>query len=177
VRDLPVPGSGSGGEWPESARRKGTRAMQRKYGLLREDAYREGLESFASLAADPTFRDFVALYIAEGYKRRRHTAELGNSDPAVMKLATRWMCRLTEKAPVFSLQYHADQAPIELCRFWAAALGIAPEVIRLQRKSNSNQLKGRTWRSRYGVLTVGVNDTLFRARLEAWMDRLRTSWR
>ena len=43
VRDLPIPGSGPGGQWPESARRKGTRAMQRKYRLLREAAYREGL--------------------------------------------------------------------------------------------------------------------------------------
>jgi hypothetical protein len=39
VRDLPIPGSGSGGEWPESARRKGTLAMQRKYRLLREEAF------------------------------------------------------------------------------------------------------------------------------------------
>lgn len=46
VRDLPIPGSGSGGEWPEAARRKGTLAMQRKYRLLREGAYREGLSSF-----------------------------------------------------------------------------------------------------------------------------------
>lgn len=73
VRDLPIPGSGSGGEWPEAARRKGTLAMQRKYRLLREGAYQEGLSSFDELMADPTFRDFVCLYIAEGYKRTRHS--------------------------------------------------------------------------------------------------------
>jgi hypothetical protein len=177
VRDLPIPGSGSGGVWPESARRKGTHAMQRKYRLLREEAYREGLASFDELAADSTFRDFVCLYIAEGYKRNRNTVSLANSDPAVMTIATRWVRRLDDKPPTFSIQYHADQTPSELCAFWGDTLGIDSSEIRLQRKSNSNQLTGRIWRSRHGVLTVWVGDTLFRARLQAWMDRLRAEWR
>ena len=67
VRDLPIPGSGSGGVWPEAARRKGTRAMQRKYRLLREEAYRQGERESEALAAEATFRDFVCLYVAEGY--------------------------------------------------------------------------------------------------------------
>jgi hypothetical protein len=46
----------------------------------------------------------------------------------------------------------------------------------MQRKSNSNQLKGRTWRSVHGVLRVRVCDTQLRAKLEGWMDRLRESW-
>jgi hypothetical protein len=36
-----------------------------------------------------------------------------------------------------------------------------------QRKSNSNRMTGRRWRSRYGVLNVRVHDTLLRARLHA----------
>jgi hypothetical protein len=48
--------------------------------------------------------------------------------------------------------------------------------IKLLRKSNSNQLRGRQWRSRHGVLTVRAFDTLVRARLQAWMDRLRAEW-
>src|SRR5437588_4356006 len=64
VRDMPIPRSGPGGGWPESARRKGTLAMQRKYRLIREDAYREGLETFDELARDTSFRDFVCLYLA-----------------------------------------------------------------------------------------------------------------
>ena len=53
VRDLPIPGSGPGGEFPASARRKGNRAMQRKYRRLREEAYREGWERFDELAFGP----------------------------------------------------------------------------------------------------------------------------
>jgi len=66
VRDLPIPGSGPGGGFPAAASRRGNRSMQRKYRLLREQAYREGLAEFDELAADPTFRDFVCLYLAEG---------------------------------------------------------------------------------------------------------------
>jgi hypothetical protein len=176
VRDLPIPKSGSGGVWPEAARRKGTRAMQRKYRLLREVSYKEGLEEYERLAADPTFRDFVGLYIAEGYKRDRNIVSIGNSDPAIVKLATRWMCRLSEKPLVFWIQYHADQDLDKLREFWAGELVVEPNSIRMQRKSNSNQLTGRTWRSRYGVLTVRICETRLRARLQAWMDHLRAEW-
>ena len=51
-----------------------------------------------------------------------------------------------------------------------------PNRSAMQRKSNSNQLAGRTWRSVHGVLTVRVCDTLLRAKLQGWMDRLRESW-
>ena len=64
----------------------------------------------------------------------------------------------------------------ELCRFWGATLGVDPASIRLQRKSNSNELAARTWRSRYGVLTVSCGDTYLRARLQAWMDRTQDQW-
>ncbi len=176
VRDLPIPGSGSGGGWPESARRKGTLAMQRKYRLLREGAYREGLDEYDGLVVDPTFRDFVCLYVAEGYKRNRNTVSICNSDPAVMRLASRWVCALSEKTPEYSIQYHADQDVEGLRRFWSGTLGVEPAAIRLQRKSNSNQLAGRVWRSRHGVITAAVGDTLLRARLQAWMDQLRSEW-
>jgi hypothetical protein len=46
----------------------------------------------------------------------------------------------------------------------------------MQRKSNSGQLAGRTWRSKYGVLTVCTSDTLLRAELQAWMDCVRNAW-
>ena len=41
----------------------------------------------------PRFRDFVVLYIAEGYKRCRNTVSVGNSDPAVIRQLRQWMRR------------------------------------------------------------------------------------
>ena len=171
VRDIPLqrprredPSAGAG-------------AMQRKFGLRREQAYREGRESFDVLsAADRTFRDFVCMYIGEGSKRNRNRVAIGNSDPRVVVLATRWLRALSSKELRFSVQVHQDQDLPRLAEFWASTLGITPAEIRLQRKSNSGRLGGRQWRSKYGVLTVTTCDTLLRARLQGWMDCLEETW-
>ncbi len=76
----------------------------------------------------------------------------------------------------FRVQYHADQDLRELQQFWGRQVGVPPERIGLQRKSNSGRLGGRNWRSQYGVLTVTAGDTMLRARLQAWMDCLREQW-
>jgi hypothetical protein len=176
VRDLPITDAVRHSSPRQAARRRGNRAMQKKYRLLREHAYQEGLESFAELAADPSFRDFVCLYIAEGYKRSRHTASICNSDPAVMKVATRWLRRLTTRPLSYSIQHHADQDVSELCSFWSELLNVDASAMRLHRKSNSGSLQGRTWRCRHGVLAVSAHDTLLRARLQAWIDCLKREW-
>ncbi|HEY7892262.1 MAG TPA: helix-turn-helix domain-containing protein [Solirubrobacteraceae bacterium] len=176
VRDLPIPSSGPGGGFAPAASRRGNIAMQVKYRRMREEAYREGLESFAELAEDPTFRDFISLYIAEGFKRNRNVVSIANSDPAVVRFATGWLRRLTDRRPKFYLQYHADQDLDDLRASWAITLDIEPEAIRLQRKSNSNQMTGRIWRCKHGVMTTRLDDTLLRARVQAWMDRLKTDW-
>jgi hypothetical protein len=86
------------------------------------------------------------------------------------------MRRLSHRPPTFYIQYHADRNLSELREFWAGALAVDAMSIRLQPKSNSNQMTGRIWRSRYGVITVRVCETPLRVRLEASMDRLRSEW-
>lgn len=172
VHDLAIPPTPA----RKLAQRRAAAVTSRKHRLLREQAYARGRAEFETLAADPTFRDFVALYIAEGYKRNRNVVSIGNSDSAVLTVALDWMERFTAATFDYALQYHADQDPDELGRYWARELDIEPEFIRLQRKSNSNQLTKRTWRSQYGVLTIRCNDTLFRARLGGWIECLRDAW-
>lgn len=176
VKDLPIEGSGCGGPFRTHAQRMGTKAMQAKYKRRRDEAYEEGKRTFHALAADPTFRDFVCLYLAEGYKRDRNSVAICNSDPAVMVLALKWLRHFARNPLEHYVAYHADQDLEELRRFWAGALGLVPGDIGGGRKSNSGQLAGRTWRSRHGVLTIRTSDTLFRSKLEAWMDCLRASW-
>jgi hypothetical protein len=93
-----------------------------------------------------------------------------------MKLGVDWIRRLSDKPASFWIQYRADQDRDALREFWGQALSIDTNDVRLQRKSNSNQMSGRIWRSRHGVLTVRVCETLFRARMQAWMDRIRAEW-
>jgi hypothetical protein len=171
VRDIPL----------QRARREnphpGTQAMQKKFRRLRDQAYKDGSESFQSLSSsDTTFRDFVCMYIGEGYKRSRNIVSISNADPRVVVLATSWLRALSRNKIYFSVQYHADQDPRQLSEFWASTLDIAPDDVRMLPKANSGRLGGRVWRCKYGVMAVGTADTLLRARLQAWMDRVQDQW-
>ncbi len=171
IVDLPL-----GRPRSSAGQRKGNQSMREKYRLLRERAYDAGRAQYESLVSVPTFRDFVALYIAEGYKRNRNVVSIANSDDRVMSMAAGWIRSLTDKSLVYSIQYHADQDLDELRAYWGSVLEIDGATIRFQRKSNSGKLNGRSWRSAHGVLTVTVNDTYLRARLQAWIDRIREGW-
>lgn len=175
VRDLEIPRKSAMG-WSTEAQRKGTKAMQAKFHARREAAYSSGQDEFLVLLHEPTFRDFVCMYIGEGYKRDRNVVSICNSDPSVIRLGAYWIRRLTSHPIAFEFQHHVDQCPDELRVFWGELLNIEPETIKCQRKSNSGKLNGRSWRSRYGVLQVRASDTYLRARLDAWMDAVRSEW-
>lgn len=175
VRDIEIPRK-SMTAWPAAAQKKGTQAMQQRYRALREAAYTRGHAEFPVLMEQPTFRDFVCMYIGEGYKRDRNVVSICNSDPLVIRLGAHWIQRLTEHPIAYAFQHHADQKPHEVCAFWGKLLDVDPAAIKFQRKSNSGQLAGRSWRSQYGVLQVRTSDTYLRARLGAWMDRVRGEW-
>jgi hypothetical protein len=170
IKDLPL-----GRDCRESPH-IGTRAMQAKYRRLREAAYERGRTEYDELMRTPTFPDFVVLYIAEGYKRSRNTASLCNSDPTIVALAAGWLQRLSGRTPTVSVQYHADQDTRVLADFWGATLGMNAGDVRFHPKTNSSELRTRTWRCAHGVAAVAVHDTQFRARLQAWMDLIRESW-
>lgn len=183
VSDIEIPrkefderGGGSFTPRAIEARRRGTLKMQATYAARREAAYELGRSEFAELSTDPMFAQFLCLYVAEGYKRCRNRVSLGNSDPQVVLVADVWIRRFARRKMSYRLQFHADQDLGELKKFWGEVLAIEPASIRTPRKSNSNQLSGRTWRSVHGVLSVGSNDTLLRARLQGWIDELRLTW-
>jgi transcriptional regulator with XRE-family HTH domain len=169
VRDLPL-------SRPRRFHRNGNPTLAAKCTLRREAERERGRLEFAQLAVDANFRDFVCLYIAEGSKRNRNRVAVGNSDPAVVVLCHRWITRFARNQVSMTIQYHADQDLAEIADFWGRRLGVSPDSIRLQRKSNSGRLGGRHWRSQYGVLTVTADDTLLRARLQGWIDCVREQW-
>jgi hypothetical protein len=141
-----------------------------------EAAYEEGLRSFEDLQAQPTFRDFVCLYVARGCMRERSKVSMSDSDPAVIRLANRWMLRLSEQAPLRSLRYEPDQSLSELRRFWASIVGVEARTIRVQ-GADVGGAERRERRARHGVLTLTIDDVLLRARLQAWIGKTRDSWR
>lgn len=118
----------------------------------------------------------MCLYIAEGYKRNRNTVKVANSDSAAIRLAVHWLGEFSSRRMQFSIQYHADQRPKTLQKYWANELGIPDLSLELLRKSNSGQLAHRNWRSKHGVLSVRINGTVLRARLQGWIDCMRSDW-
>jgi hypothetical protein len=172
VRDLPI---GQTEKRTLASRRAGqvTKTIHRR---RRAAAYERGQVEYPVLLEEPTFRDFVCMYIGEGSKRARNVVSICNSDPAVVRLGAIWIRRLASNPVVYSFQHHADQDPEVLRAFWGGVVDVDPRSIKFQRKSNSGQLAGRIWRSQYGVLQVRVPDTYLRSRLQAWMDCLRAEW-
>lgn len=175
VKDIPIDRKPNT-SWPSTAQKLGNAAMVKKHERLRNAAYWQGLAEFFPLREEAGFRDFVVLYIAEGYKRNRNHVSICNSDPAVMQISLHWLRRLTTRNLRFAIQFHADQDLAQLRRFWGNELRIDGNAIKFQRKSNSGRLSGRTWRSQHGVLKVEAGDTYLRARLQAWMDCVRDEW-
>lgn len=162
----------------KSSQRIGTKATQKKYADLRFKSYELGSSEYDGLIARDTFRDFVVLYLTEGFRRTRNQVAVANSNPNLVKLAYRWIKTLmnADRSIDFQLQCHVDNDESELKRFWAKELGIVEDHIKVIRKSNSGELSGRQWRSVHGVFTVRANDTYLRSRIEAWMDRIQEEW-
>lgn len=172
IKDLPIATT----EKETLAAKRASKANREIHMRLRSAAYQQGRTEYPILLEQPTFRDFVCMYIGEGYKRNRNAVSICNSDPAVVRLGATWIGRLSDHPIAYSFQHHADQKPRELCAFWGKLVDVDPAAIKFQRKSNSGKLAGRTWRSKYGVLQVRVADTYLRARLDAWMDCVRADW-
>ena len=177
IQDLPIP-EFKYRDTPARAcaRAKAARVNVARFKALRDAAYQHGWDEYPVLAQKPTFVDFVCMYIGEGYRRNRNVVSLANSNTGVVRLADFWIRYFSQNKVTYRFQYHADQDPDYLVRFWSFGLGVDPELVTYQRKSNSGGLSGRNWRSKHGVLTVTVNDTALRARLQAWMDRTQDHW-
>lgn len=172
IKNLPIPRT----EQQSAARQRASDANRERARAKRDAAYQQGWEEAPSLLADPVFRDFVVLYMGEGSKRQRNYVEFVNSDPKLVVLANRWIAQLTRGGMEYRLQYHADHDPEALKRFWGDLLQVDPSLIKQLRKSNSNELTGRNFRSVHGLLTVRTGDTYFHMRLKAWMDFVKSQW-
>jgi transposase-like protein len=154
-----------------------TQAMQRKYAALRTDAYEAAYCDARMLLEDRELRDFVVLYLAEGYRKDRNSVSFTNSNPTMIKFAHMCMRKLAENRYFrYNLQYHQDQDPEALRASWAALLAIDAGCINLLRKSNSGRLTGRRFACEFGIFQIQVSDTLFRSRLQALMDVVQEEW-
>jgi hypothetical protein len=159
------------------AKRERDKQNALRFAKKREEAYEEAKKQAPELLKNPLFRDFINMYLGEGSKRQRNSVALANSDASVMRLAHYWIKQLTTAREIqYFVQIHADHDEKEIKAYWGEILNIDPNIVKIQRKSNSSQLEGRKFRSIHGVFTIRVNDTYFHSKIQGWMDYLRKQW-
>lgn len=146
-------------------------ANKKKYTALRDIAYNEWAGNVAkNLLQDFFYRDFCMLFLTEGHRKSRNTVQICNSNPMLVRMGHAFISKHTKGSIRYYLQYHVDQDPRKLMEFWSEQLSIEPDQIKVIRKSNSGNLKGRNWTSKYGVLSVEAGDTYLRCKVQALMD-------
>jgi hypothetical protein len=152
------------------------KAIKEKFKKLRDSAYEEGLNNIQELLKDNKFRDFIIIYLTEGYRRCRNSVSVSNSNPNIIKLSYYFIKKFARNKIDLQLQIHVDQNELNVKQYWANLLSVPVDIIAVSRKSNSGQLVGRKWRSQYGVLNIRVNDTYLRSKIQAWMDFIQNEW-
>jgi hypothetical protein len=143
----------------------------------RDAVYNETFAAAEIILKDNRKRDFVILYLAEGYRKNKNSVAICNSNPAIVVFCQEVLVGMSSGNKIgYGLQFHVDQDEDYLKSFWSKVLQIDKDKIKLQRKSNSGQLSGRKWASKYGVLTVRTADTDLRMKLQALMDHVQKEW-
>jgi hypothetical protein len=139
-------------------------------------AYDQALRSYDEMTAQPTFRDFIGVYIAVGCKRDRRRVAIASADPDVIRLAHRWIGLLSDVSPSLTVRYTREPSREELRRFWSEVVRERLESIRARRAFAEDRQEDWGVRPLNGVLTISVDDSALRARLQAWMRLTRESW-
>jgi len=161
-----------------AARQLGSKRMQAKYAELRQAAY--DAADLQVLENDLIVRDFVVMYLGEGYRRNRNVVHICNTNPAVMLMSIKALRRLKvdlNAANVsFKLLLYPDHEDLALKRFWTKQLQIQSCQIKIWRPAKKQQ-PSKYRRSVRGLMYMTINDTYLRARLQAFMDAVEADWK
>lgn len=158
---------------------KASLKMQENYALKRKDAYDRANETVAIDLEDKLLRDFINIYIGEGNKRDRAKVSIVNSDPKIILLSLYIMKKYflnDQKLINLEVRYYKENDnELELLDYWKNLVNdenvkfntyIQPTV-KAEGHNNSNK---------YGLVTVTINDTYAKQKLNAYMDYLKEEW-
>lgn len=158
---------------------KASLKMQENYALKRSEAYNKAKETVAVDLKDKFLRDFVNIYIGEGNKRDRAKVSIVNSDAQIILLSLYVMQKYflkNDKQINLEVRYYKENDnELELLEYWKNLVNdenvkfttyIQPTV-KAEGHNNSNK---------YGLVTVTINDTYAKQKLNAYMDNLKEEW-
>lgn len=173
IKDIPIPRTEDQRKCTVAA----SRANKEKWEKIRREYYNLGKNYFSEIERDPHLRDFVIIYLTEGYRKTRNVVQVTNSNINIIQTSHKFIQMFSNKKITYNLQCHVDNDEEKLLDYWSNGLKIDRNHIRIIRKSNSGNLSGRKWRSLYGVMGISVNDTKFRMMIESWMDFIQEDWK
>lgn len=142
-----------------------------RYRRNREFFYRKGWDEYDDVVAKTELRDFVSLYLAEGFKRTNHTINIVNTDPDIIVFCSRIIRRMAANTVTHKLICSEEERG-DLLIFWSNLLGLEPSAFQFM-----NKPKTSSRRATYGLMTVIACDVKLFSRLRAWMDRFREELR
>lgn len=142
--------------------------------LLRayEEARSEAKMEFEDLKYNPLFIAGVMLYWGEGDKAGKYAVRLVNSEPEMLRLFYQFLrviCRIPQEKIWASVILYPDLQE-QVCRsFWAENTGVPVE-----RFTKATVIQGKSSRRTlsYGVCTIGVSSTYFKAKVTEWLKLL-----
>jgi len=116
----------------------------------------------------------AALYWGEG-KKDRNCFSVANADPAMIQLLVRFLretCQIPEDRLRFRIHLHPHLNNLKARRYWSHIVDVPPERIAVT-TAVSSASQGKKDSCPNGTFHISYYDTLFRSRVEGWMDMLK----
>jgi len=120
----------------------------------------------------------VALYWAEGYKRKKRygaTVEFSNSDPKMIQIFLRFLreiCGINESRLRARIYCYSNQNEGELKKFWEKITKIPPS--QFNRSYIRNDFSpSKINRMKHGLLRITYSDTKLFYKIKEWIEELK----
>lgn len=154
----------------ERARKVAVVVLVEKYRKIRDGCYREGYDNAEEILSNKGVRDFIVMYLAEGYKKSKNTIDFTNTDPSIMKLFAKYITLFSVKNPRYVLIGHSVTE--EMKKYWADQMKIKVDDIHSYEKGGNVSPR----RSNYGTFKMVITDTKALQKIKGLYDFLRAEW-
>lgn len=137
-----------------------------------EEARAEAAAEFEQLKYNPLFIAGVMLYWGEGDRKTHYQVRITNTDPKMIQLFVvflRKVCNIPEEKIHGSVLTYPDLNDEECRSYWSAAARVP-----LKQFHRCTKIVGRhkTNRLAYGVCSILVSSTYFKAKVVEWLSLL-----
>jgi hypothetical protein len=157
------------------AARKAAEALKKKYEQIHMDNKECALVEWENgFKADPDFKMFILLYMAEGSRKGRGRIELTNTDPDIIRYGLKWfrLLNVHNKSIVARVAIHPNHDPEDVQSYWMGLLGL-DEVRLFYASPSRGRLAGRNWVNNHGTISLVINDSYLKTRFDQWISLVR----